>query len=278
TCPNEQIYFALLQFFSTVMAYQFPHRSRLFSEHFKLFLPALNAVLKDKGLRQAVKEAIKENQAYNKVLFVTSFKGNCIAWEYKFRPHKTRGLESETFGVSTYSHLVMVDPTVEAKYVKLESKHIMENLYPKEDISSWENRYLGGTDVDDFLKEYSMPFHADAALPFMIDGQWYLPVLKKGYDTDQDCLVIIDATSETHFDAALDELATFGSRYARLVIITQKAYAHDAKLSNLKKYPLSHIILVPGLTDASGDTTVLSDYILPVVMNIIGSALKFLDL
>ena len=111
----------------------------------------------------------------------------------------------------------------------------------------------------------------------MIDDQWYLSVLKPDYDTDQDCLVIIDATSEKYFDSALDELATFGSRYARLVIITQKGFTTDARLATLKKYPLSNIILVPGITDLDGNSQIISDYILPMVISIIGSAMKFLD-
>ena len=122
-----------------------------------------------------------------------------------------------------------------------------------------------------------MPFQADSVLPFIFKNEWYLPVLKPGYDKDQDCLVIIDGTSETHFDSALDELATFGSRYARLVVITQKGFSLDTKLSALKKYPLSHVILVPGITTPDANAGVISDYILPVVINIICSAMKFLD-
>lgn len=276
-CKHEHVYYALSIFFSTVMGYKYPVRARMFLDHFKLFLPAVNTILRDKGFRQAIQDMLKENQTYKKGLFITSLKGNCILWKNKFRTHKIRGLESETFGVSTYSHLVMVDPLVEEKYVKLDHRHIMDKIYSEQDITAWENQYLGGADVDDFLQEFSMPFHPDSVLPFMVDDQWYLPVLKPGYDTDQDCLVIIDATSEKYFDSALDELSTFGSRYARLVIITQKGFTTDARLATLKKYPLSNIILVPGITDPDGNSQVLSDYILPVVISIIGSTMKFLD-
>jgi len=278
SCPNDYIYVAMCQFFSTVMAYKFPHRTQLLSEHFKLFLPTVSSVLSDNALRASIQKAILENQAYKKVLFITSFKGNCISWEYKFRTHKRRALESETFGVSTYSHLVLVDPNVNAKYVRIEPRQVMEKMYTEQEIKKWETRYLGGSSVDEFLHEFSMPYQQDSVLPFMIDDQWYLPVLKDDYKTEQDCLIIIDATSEKHFDAVLDELATFGSRYARLVIITQEGFYQDARLANLKKYPLSHIVMLPAIKDGAGNACVVSDYILPVVVNIIGSALKFLDL
>ncbi len=277
SCPYEQVYFALSLFFSKVMSYQFPKRCQQINDHFKLFLPAVNTVLGDPALRQTLQRVIIENQAYKKRLFITSLRGNCIFWKNGFREHKTQKFESETFGISTYSHLVMVDPLVNEKYIKLEPRNLMEACYSQKDICAWENRYLGGESVDVFLQKPSMPFQTDSVLPFIFEDKWYLPVLKQDFNKDRDCLVIIDATSETYFDSALDELATFGSRYARLVIIAQEGFSADAKLSTLKKYPLSHIVLVPGIKVQGTQIEVMSDYILPVIINIIGSALKSLD-
>jgi hypothetical protein len=79
------------------------------------------------------------------------------------------------------------------------------------------------------------------------------------------------------FDAALDELATFGSRYARIVVITQQGFAGDARLANLKKFPLSHIIMVPGPLDKDNHAGIISDYLLPVVTSLLGAAMKFLS-
>ncbi|MCK5164829.1 MAG: SIS domain-containing protein [Desulfobacula sp.] len=277
SCQYEQVYFALSLFFSKVMSYQFPNRSRQMNDHFKFFLPAVNTILGDQALRQTLQKVITENQAYKKRLFITSLRGNCTIWKNEFREHKTHKFESETFGVSAYSHLVMVDPLVNEKYIKLEPRDLMEKCYSQKDICAWENRYLGGESVDAFLKKPSMHFQTDSVLPFIFEDKWYLPVLKSEFDKDRDCLVIIDATSETYFDSALDELATFGSRYARLVIVTQEGFSADAKLSTLKKYPLSHIVLVPGIKVQGTKIEVMSDYILPVIINIIGSALKSLD-
>ena len=277
SCHHEHVYFALSIFFVKIMEYKFPSRSKYFHDHFKLFLPAVNTILSDEHFRQTIHEMLMENKTYKKGLFITSLRGNSISWKNRFRAHQTRGIESEVFGVSAYSHLVMVDPLVEEKYVKIEPHHLMAEIYSEQDIHTWQNRYLDGGTVDAFLQKPSMPFNAEAVLPFMIDDQWYLPILKPCYNTDRDCLIIIDATSEKHFDSALDELATFGSRYARLVIITQKGFTTDARLAALKKYPLSSIILVPSITNPGDNTWIFSDYILPVVINIIGSAMKYLD-
>lgn len=202
-------------------------------------------------------------------------RGNCIAWKIAFAAARSRGVESDAFGVSAYSHLVLVDSRVQSKYVKLNSRHRMVSTYGEKQVSEWESRFLGGASVDEFLSTTSMPFSPDAVLPFYVDDLWYLPVLRPEYDTDNDCLIIIDATSEASFDAALDELATFGSRYARAVVITQEGFAGDARMANLKKYPLSHIVMVPGPPDKNGSAGIISDHLLPVVISLLGAAIKF---
>ncbi len=276
-CPGEHIYLALCQFFLAVTARRLPDRARCLQAHFRLCLPAVNTLFQSKTLEKALHTAVTDNRPYKKALFVTSLKGSCIAWEYQFKSHRKRNLESEPFGVSAYSRLVLVDPDHNAKYIKIAPRSEMAVRYCENDIAALEQRYLGGAMTDEFLTDCSMPLQADAALPFMVEGHWFVPALNPDYDTDRDCLVIIDATSEDHFDAALDELATFGSRHARLIVITQEAFSQDARLTNLKKYPLSQIILVPGLKGPGGDITAFSDFILPIVTNVIGMALAEMD-
>lgn len=276
-CRYEQVYVALSLFFSKVMGFRFPGRAKRFDAHLKLMLPMVQTILEDAALHRQLENAVRENAAYQKQLFLTSMRGNCIIWKSHFRGFTCRGIESDPFGVSAYSHLVMVDYRVDEKYVKLASEKSLKETFGEHLVGKWEARYLGGAGVDDFLSNTSLPFSPDAVPPFFVDSQWYLPVLRPEYDTDQDCLVIVDATSEARFDAALDELATFGSRYARMVVITQKGFSRDARLSNLKKYPLSHIILVPGVAENTGDPGTISDYLLPVAMGLVGAAMKFLD-
>ncbi len=276
-CAHEHVYAALTLFFTRVMAHEFPNRAGRLENHFKLLLPAVRQVLGSLALRQRIQKAIQENRQYEKQLFLSGFRGNCTAWQTRLDERTPRGIESEPFGVSAYHHLVLSDPGTDEKFVRIEPRKDMLARYTEREIRAWENRYLGGTRTNDFLRKPSMPFHGDAVLPFLIDDKWYLPVLKPGYDTGEDCLVVIDATSETQFDAALDELATFGSRYARLVVITQQGFGQDTRLANLKKYPLSHILLVPGLPGTDGSPGILSDFLLPVVVNLVGVAMKCLD-
>lgn len=275
SCPHEHIYVALTLFFSRVMAVEFPDRSARLDNHFRLLLPVIGHILDHATLRRRIQKAVHENRSYEKQLFVSSFRGNCTAWQTDPDGSVPRGVESEPFGVSAYHHLVLSDPRTEEKFVKIEPRSTMLARYPEKDILAWEHRYLAGAGVNAFLRDVSMPFHGDAVLPFLIDAQWYLPVLRPDYDTGQDCLVIIDATSEPQFDAALDELATFGSRYARMVVITQQGFSMDTRLSNLKKYPLSHILLIPGPKGTDGNPVMLSDFLLPVVVNLVGTAMKF---
>ncbi|MCF8093045.1 MAG: hypothetical protein K9K40_11385, partial [Desulfotignum sp.] len=276
-CRYEHVYVALSLFFSKVMSFRFPGRAKRFDAHLKLMVPMVQTILADAGLRRELQTAVRENQAYKKQLFLTGMRGNCITWKTHFRGWKARGIESDPFGVSAYSHLVMVDYRADEKYVKLVPEKTLKATFGENLVHEWETRYLGGAAVDEFLSKISMPFSPDAVLPFFVDGQWYLPVLRPEYDTDQDCLIIIDATSEARFDAALDELATFGSRYARMVVITQKGFSKDIRLSNLKKYPLSHIILIPGIAENTGESGTISDYLLPVAVGLVGAAMKFLD-
>jgi glucosamine 6-phosphate synthetase-like amidotransferase/phosphosugar isomerase protein len=276
-CRYEQVYVALSLFFAKIMSVKFPGRARRFTAHFKMLLPVIQTLLADSGLHRRMQQTIHENRGYKKQLFLTGMRGNCIAWKIAFAAARTWGVESDLFGVSAYSHLVLVDFQVTEKYVKLESRERMVKTHGENRVKEWETRYLGGASVDAFLSTVSMPFSPDAVLPFYVDNQWYLPVLGHDYDTDRDCLIIVDATSEARFDAALDELATFGSRYARMVVLTQQGFAGDARLANLKKYPLSHILMVPGPLDKKGNTGIISDYLLPVVISLMGAAMKFFD-
>ncbi|MFN2358726.1 MAG: SIS domain-containing protein [Desulfotignum sp.] len=276
-CRYEQVYVSLSLFFAKVMSIRFPGRARQFIGHFKMLLPVVQTLLADSLLRHQLQQVIDENRDYKKQLFVTGMRGNRIAWKMAFAAARSRGVESEAFGVSAYSHLVLVDCQVQEKYVKLEPRDRLISAHGEDRVNAWETRFLGGASVDTFLSKQSLPFSPDAVLPFYVDQQWFIPVLRPDYDTDNDCLIIVDATSESRFDAALDELATFGSRYARMVVITQQGFAGDARLANLKKFALSHIVMVPGPPDRSGETGTLSDYLLPVVISLLGAAMKFMD-
>ncbi|MDZ7698538.1 MAG: hypothetical protein U5R49_16970 [Deltaproteobacteria bacterium] len=110
--------------------------------------------------------------------------------------------------------------------------------------------------------------------PFFGEGHWYFPELRDDYDATQDNLIILDATSERYFRQALDELAVYGCRYARLVVITQEVFASagDKKERPLFQYPMSHLLKLPALKGSKGKVPI-PDLHLPFVMNLVGMAM-----
>ena len=100
----------------------------------------------------------------------------------------------------------------------------------------------------------------------MLFRSWYLPVLRRDYDTRQDNLILLDASSQRHFNLALDELSVFGCRYARLAVIIQSALGRRPEMGALQVQPISHFIQVPGITALEGT---LSELLLPVVSHLV---------
>jgi len=275
SCHHIQIYFGLSLLFLRIIRHHLPKVNELLSQHFGLLLPSLDAILSDKNLRDIITRAVEDNQFFKKRVFITGLRGNCTFFKELFYRCQGINLESEIFGVSAHTHLVLIDPACKAKYVRLASRQHLLQTSSEERIRQWEKRYLEGRDIDAFLKDPGSIAQQSSTGPFWFEDAWYLPVIQDSYDMDEDCLVIIDATSERYFDAALDELATFGSRYARLLVITQQSFAADSRLADLKKHPLSEIILVPGIPDSTAHGSALSDYILPVALNAVGTAMYY---
>ena len=100
-----------------------------------------------------------------------------------------------------------------------------------------------------------------------------MPVLHNHYDPAEDNLIIIDATSERYFAHAMDELATYGCRYARMIILSQQAFRKDAKQKLLFQYPISQLIELPALSGKNDQIMPISDFLLPFGMNLLGVAM-----
>lgn len=98
-----------------------------------------------------------------------------------------------------------------------------------------------------------------------------MPVLRNDYAPSEDNLIIIDATSERIFAHAIGELATYGCRYARIIVISQEAFCNDAKEKLLFQYPISQLIELPALRGKNDETMPLS--LLPFSMNLLGAAM-----
>ena len=147
--------------------------------------------------------------------------------------------------------------------------------YGKDKLSCWERDFLGGEAVDDLLNRPPDNPPAGVKSPFFAEGNWYLPVLRNDYAASEDNLIIIDATSERFFANALDELATYGCRYARMIVLSQRAFRKDAQEKLLFQYPVSELIELPVLSGKNHETMSISDFLLPFSMNLLGVAMAF---
>jgi hypothetical protein len=145
--------------------------------------------------------------------------------------------------------------------------------YGKDNLMQWEMIFLGGTKIDDFLSQPPGKQPIGINTPFFAEEGWYLPVLRNDYDSSQDNLIIIDATSERYFPHAIDELATYGCRYARMIVFTQEAFRKDAEKKILFQYPISHLIELPALGGKNDASLPISDFLLPFSMNLLGVAM-----
>ena len=71
-----------------------------------------------------------------------------------------------------------------------------------------------------------------------------------------------------YVDNAIDEISTYGSRYPRMVLITQQAFLNGKTKEALYRYPVSSTIVLP--ETPSGPVPEMQ---LPFVLNIIGEEL-----
>jgi hypothetical protein len=229
----------------------------------------LNNVYFEKPLRQSM----AVNRGYKTAFFIGPPTGTGIFWAEIFKQARGRILEFHLFGESVHGPIVTVDSNIEDKFVKLENKKQMVLNYGKDNLLQWERIFLGGTKIDDFLNQTPGNQPIGINTPFYAEESWYLPVLRNDYDSSQDNLIIIDATSERYFPHAIDELATYGCRYARMIVLTQEAFRKDDEKKILFHYPISHLIELPALGGKNDTALPISDFLLPFSMNLLGVAM-----
>ena len=104
--------------------------------------------------------------------------------------------------------------------------------------------------------------------PFPAGGRWYIPELVPTYDTRQDNLVILDMTGERDLPVMLDELSLLGSRFPRLVILTQEERLREAGEKAFFSAPVGDMLILPSPRRAP-----VADLHLPVVLEAVGAAL-----
>jgi glucosamine 6-phosphate synthetase-like amidotransferase/phosphosugar isomerase protein len=233
----------------------------------------INCLLNNVYFKKPLRQSMAVNRGYKTAFFIGPPTGTGIFWEGIFKQARDRILAFHLFGESVHGPIVTVDSKIEDKFVKLENKKQMVLNYGKDNLMQWEMIFLGGTKIDDFLSQPPGKQPIGINTPFFAEEGWYLPVLRNDYDSSQDNLIIIDATSERYFPHAIDELATYGCRYARMIVFTQEAFRKDAEKKILFQYPISHLIELPALGGKNDASLPISDFLLPFSMNLLGVAM-----
>ena len=245
-----------------------PEKAGTVASHFKMSTNLIQAVLNDNSLKVAARDAIDANKMYDTAFFIGPPSGTGLVWTDRFDQAGKVLMAHHSFGESAHGPLVTVDPRVDEKFVKLIERYEMVSIYGENQVEEWERTYLNGNSIDDFLLSPPIDPSHRLKTPFFAKESWYLPVLRPEYDTTNDNLIIMDATSERYFDHAIDELSTFGCRHARIIVITQEAFQNSPEKKALYKYPIGNLILIPCFMREK-DNLPISDFLLPFAMNLL---------
>jgi hypothetical protein len=268
----DVIYMGLMLLFARAWEQTQPDRAKTLIDHIQNAGAVIKLLQKKVSLKKDLNQTLRANSTYNTAFFLGPPVGAGIFWSEIMKESNRLILASHPFGKSVYGPIVTVDSRVESKFVKLDHAAQMIVTHGKRKVSQWEKRYLGGDGLDAFLSQPMKDMNRVGPKPFYAEGDWYLPVLRNGYDTAEDNLIIIDATSERYFASAIDELATYGCRYGRLIVLTQAAFREDPDKKALYQYPISHMIELPALSGKNGDIIPISDFLLPFAINTLGVA------
>jgi hypothetical protein len=232
-------------------------------------------LLNDMPLREQMHAAMAANRNYKTASIISARRGLGLHWVDRFDLSGAMAMNWHHLGESAHGSLVTVDPRVSVKFVRLDERQRMVALYGEKRTAQWERRYLGEQSVDGFLSRPPADLSQNFPSPFYAQGAWYLPELRDDYDTGNDNLIIIDATSERQLPRALNEMATFGCRYPRMVVFSQQPFLKGEGHKSFFKYPISNLILLPPM-GATADMLPISECLLPLAMALVGTAMAVL--
>lgn len=269
---SETLYAALCFLFIRALGIRRGDRAEILGTHFREGAAAIPRLLDDAGLMSEITEAMSANRGYRTAFFIGPPSGAGPAWMDIFDRAGAPALAWHPFGESAHGPLATVDNRVREKFVRLTDRAKMISVHGLSQVTRWEERYIGG-DLDAFLAG-DAPASARGGLPgpFFADGEWHLPELRKEYDPRDDNLIIVDATRNHYFGHALDELATFGCRNARMLVVTQDAFCHAPDKRALFTHPISGLLRIPTLKSPKGPIPI-SGFLLPLILNIMGTAM-----
>ncbi|MFP3870736.1 MAG: hypothetical protein ACLFVT_07675, partial [Syntrophobacteria bacterium] len=270
-CTEEALYAAMSLLFIGSWVKRSWARASTAERHFRLCASAVRAVLESSPLRESLSLAVSENLSYQTAFFIGPPGGPGPSWVYRFDQTRRLVMESHLFGESVHGPLVTVDSRVKEKFVRLEERDRMVSKYGEELVKDWESRCLQGQSVDAFLSRLPGVVPSAPNSPFYAEEQWFLPFLRPDYNPGFDNLIILDATSSRFSAQLLDEMATYGCRHSRLVLITQEALETRPERRALYRYPIGHVLLLPSLDKEKG-VVPIPELALPLAMNLLGRA------
>jgi hypothetical protein len=247
-------------------------RAETLQKHLMQAGSVIDSLLQNISVKKSLVQTMEANRGYKTAFFLGPPVGTGLFWAEIFKQAGGPIVQFHLFGESVHGPIVTVDSKIEDKFVKLENKKQMIPTYGKDKLLRWEQHFLGGTKIDHFLNQPLNDRSIGFNTPFFAEGSWYLPVLRNEYDPAKDNLIIVDATSERYFVHAMDELATYGCRYARMIVLSQEAFRKDAEKQVLYQYPIGHLIELPKLSGRNDNPIPISEFLLPFSMNLLGVA------
>ncbi|QTA80921.1 Sugar isomerase domain-containing protein [Desulfonema limicola] len=248
-------------------------KGNIITEHLKNSGKYINTMLNDRELLRHIQRIMKANQKYHTAFYVGPSAGTGQEWVRRFDRLRRPDMEWHSFGTCAHGPLAAVDNNVKAKYICLTDRNKMILQYGEKKVTRWEHYYLGSLTIDQFLKGKPVPQDISHAVPkpFFAQGDWYIPALQPDYNTAEDNLIILDASRNHYLGHALDELSTLGCRYARIILITQKAFAYMPDKKAVFTHPFSHLIRIPSPV-IEKEAVLVSGFIIPFLMDILNIA------
>ncbi|MEA3435649.1 MAG: hypothetical protein U9R43_04230 [Thermodesulfobacteriota bacterium] len=265
---SDYLYTAINLIFINAWGRFFPEKSGIIDVHFRRSAKTVLELLNNSDLKTSLKKCMAANKKYETMFYIGPPVGTGLVWVNKFDGTGAMLIEQHSFGESAHGPIVTVDPRVDRKFVKLDNRKEMVLKFGEKKVVFWENRYLAGRKIDEFIKAPPIHLSHKEKTPFFADGIWYLPELQADYDASNDNLIVMDACWERYFDQGLDEISTFGCRYPRMILMTQQAFLNGKSKDAFYRFPVSNTIILP--ETSSGP---IPEMHLPFVMNIAGEEL-----
>jgi glucosamine 6-phosphate synthetase-like amidotransferase/phosphosugar isomerase protein len=271
-CEPDLIYVIISLMFIEGLREISSRRAKTVASYFGLSSYFLGTILNNGVLKKEIDNMAADNKKYKTAIFLGPPNGTGMLWTDRFDQSAGIVLQNHFYGDGAHGFLVTVDPRVDQKYIRVAPRNQMIPEYGTKQVKKWEDRFLNGDTTDVFLNRSPAYLTFYPETPFFAEGNWYFPVLREDYDTTEDNLIMIDATSQRHLEQTQDELATFGCRYARLIVFTQEAFLGAGQKISFFKYPISQLIMIPPLYKDDTHMIPVRSLILPLTMSLISSA------